>query len=441
MNWPPWKKPERRETKAVLGTTDALGKFLLFGDASNATTPSSALNLYEQSTAVSVPINMVADAFSVIEPVLIIDQKMITNHEVLDFLRKPSPHYSAELFFEVVGKNFLITGETTVVALGNVNRPPLELQPLSPKSISVTEGVGGLVDSFIVAGNTLAGVYRPDRDRKTGAVRYFDGNLREFKLVRNFSTRSNSLLRGQSLLVSASNQARQDVLGGRHNVSLLEKGGRVSLIFHFNEDMDDDDFEVVKDRVRKEYGGADEAGSIGVTSGGKLDIKEIGISNKDMDWANLQQMAQKAVALQYRVPLPLITDQRQTLNNYKEGKLALYDDAVIPLSCRVLGGIGSFLLPRFGIDPSKARLAMNPDAVTALVQRRNDELKKRKDINIEADNELRALIGREPYEGGDVILKPATLIPVGTDPFREDNEPGIIESGVTGSARRGGTGK
>lgn len=434
----PWQRkaagPAGRERKAVLGTSDALGAFLQFG-AGSAESPSSALRLYETSTAVSIPINVVADAFSVVQPVLVLGQEMVTEHPVLDLLRRPSPWFTQELFLEAIAKNYLVTGESPVVALGNVGRPPLEVQPLSPKSMTpVREVASDAASSWLVAGNTLAGDYRPPRGFR-GPIRYLDGNLRELKVVRNFSTRDNAMLRGQSLLLSAAKQARQDVLGTEHNVQLLERGGRVSLVFHFEEDMDPDDFEATRGRVVDQYGGASKAGQIGVTSGGKLDIKEVGTRPRDMDYGTLQATAQKAVALVYRVPLPLISDQRQTLNNYREGKLALYDDAVIPLSRRVLGGLGDFLLPRFGVDPAGARLALNPDDVTALVQRRNEELLKRKQIGIETPNELRALIGREQIEGGDQLYQPANLLPIGSDLFTEDERPGLLEDEALGSAR------
>jgi hypothetical protein len=219
------RKVRPREVKTrALGMTDELGKFLQFG-TTTAATPSSALNLYEQSTAVSVPINMVVDAFSVIEPVLQEGEKTFRfQHDVLDRLKQPSSHYTRELFFEMMAKNFLITGEAEVVALGRVDKPPLELQPLSPAVVTPVQGKGGLIGSFTVAGVTMTGVYRPER--RGAAVRYFDGGLRELKQIRNWSSKNNSLLRGQSLLVSAAREARQHILGTEHNVSLLEKGPR-----------------------------------------------------------------------------------------------------------------------------------------------------------------------------------------------------------------------
>lgn len=398
----------------------------MFGNNS-AGTPSSALSLYDKSTAVSIPVNMVADAFASIAPVIKFKDEIVSDHPVLDLLNNPSPFYSRTLLFEMLGKDYLVTGESEIVALGGVNRPPLELQPISPRNISVNESTGGVNGSFIVAGNTLAGNYLLTRVRNR--IRYLDGGLREIKQIRNYSTRNNSLLRGQSLLVSASKEALQHIKGGDHNISLLDNGGRVSLVFHFDADLNPDEFEETKTRVRAQYGGTQKAGMIGVTSGGKLSINEMGTNNKDMDFANLQSMAQRAVALQYKVPLPLLTTDASTFNNYKEARAALYLDAVLPLADRIFNGLTELLMPRYGLDPNDYRISYDKTKIEALTAIALEELKLRKEINIESDNELRATIGRAPYKGGDAILKPANLVPAGTDIFAEPGEE--VEPGTT----------
>lgn len=421
------KKSIVREVKAVLGQNDELANFLVFGTRGGET-PASALNLYNESSAVSIPVNKVADAFAGLNPVLEINGEIIRDHPVLDLIRKPSAYYDQGLFLETLAKNYLVTNEAHIVAIGAINRPPLELQPISPGNVSISEGNGGVPSSVDVSGNTLSGSYLPDTKRNN--LRYLNGGLRELYYIRGYSTKNNSLLRGQSLLVPASSEARQHILGGKHNVSLLEKGGRMSLVFHFEESMDQPDLDATRDAVNERYAGADNAGGIGVTAGGKLNINELGKTNIDMDFAQLQQMAKFAVALQYKVPLPLITVDAQTFNNYREANLALYDDAVLPLASRIFGGLSVMLLPRFGLDPAKARIVADIDAISALAIRRNEELKLRKELGIESDNELRSRIGREDYVGGDVIYKPANLIPVGSDAFTEDNKkPEVLRDG------------
>lgn len=423
MSWgsKQYSTAETKSSAKVLGLPEELGSFLMFGTTGSASTPASAMSLYDKSTAVSIPINYIAEAFASINPVLKNGSEIITDHPVLDLLQVPSPFYTQDLFFENLAKNYLITGETELIAIGGVNRPPIELLPMNPKNVTITEGSGGLATSMIVSGETLVGAYNLVKQGRT--ARYLRGNLAEIKQIRNYSTRNNSLIRGQSPLVSASAEARQHIEGNAHNISLLTNGGRVSLVFHFDEDMGDDDFEATRQRVIEQYGGAQQAGKIGVTSGGKLDIKELGINNKDMDFANLQNMARMAVALQYKFPLPLLSTDASTFNNYKEAKSALYDDAVLPLADRLFGGLSDFLLPRYGLDPSKFRITYNMDQITALTSRRNEELKLRRELNLETTNEMRTLIGREPIDGGDSVLAPANMIPIGTDLFTDDNNP------------------
>jgi len=411
------KKIEKKSM--VLGTTPELGSFLIFGH-NNAATSASALSLYDKSTAVSIPVNMIAEALASIEPVLKKKDIIITEHPVLDLLKMPSPFFNQTLFLETVAKHYLITANAYVVALGNISRPPLELQPISPANANEVEGDGGFVNHFIISGNSLTGTYLIDKGIRK--ARYLKSNLSELKQIRGFSIKNNSLLKGRSLLVSASAEVRQHILGNTHNVSMLERGGRVSLVFHFEEDMGMDDYEEAKEKVRSQYGGASKAGEIGVTSGGKLKIEELGVNNKDMDFANLQSMSKQAVALQYKVPLPLVTNESSTFNNLGNSWLALFDNAVLPTADRIFDGLTNLLMPRYGEDPAEVKITYDIDSITALAVRRNEELKLKRELNLESLNELRASIGREPVEGGDQVLAPANMIPIGTDIFTQDNK-------------------
>ena len=422
-----WLKSASTEVKSrsmTLGTSHEMGSFLMFGTAGHAASPASALRLYDRSSAVSIPINRIASAIADLNIVIEDEDGVIeNNHPALDLIRKPGAYFTKELFLETLAKNFLITGELQVVGIGGIARPPIELQPISPDKITVPKGQDGLPTSLIVSGETMPGQYPAIRQGST--VRFLRDNLTEIHMTRNFRTRDNSLLRGQSLLLSASSEVRQHILGGQHNVSLLEKGGNVSMVFHFAQDMNDDDFQEAKQRVRAQYGGASKAGEIGVTAGdGALDIKTIGSKNKDMDFANLQKMAKVAIASQYNFPLVLLDTDAATFNNYSTAKEALYDDAVLPTASIILGGLSNFLMPRFGEDPTRLKFSIDFDSIPALQMRRNRELKIRKDIGIETMNELRGFLpNRDDVDNGDTILIPGNLVPLGFEPDMMDENP------------------
>lgn len=244
--------------------------------------------------------------------------------------------------------------------------------------------------------------------------------MTEIKQIRYYSTLNGSRVYGQSPLLAPAKEVRQHILGVHHNVRLLEQGGRLSLIFSFDPEMDPDIFEEVKDQLREQYGGADGAGKIVVASGGTMDVKDAGMNNKDMDYANLQDRARMATASTYRFPLPLIFMDASSFNNYATAKLALWDDAVIPPVKTIFTGFTSFLGPRYDLPPG-AKVSFDPQEIPALRKRALEELKLRREINAETDNEFRRRMGLEEIEGGDTVRDLASKIPLGEDPLGADD--------------------
>ena len=413
--WNRKRAPRTIEVKALGSSGDALRNFLVYGANGYGKTPTAALRLYEESTAVSIPVNRIAELFANLEPVLEVEGKKIDDHAVLDLLRVPCPEFSQELFFQTLATYYLVTGEVFVLEIGNVKRPPLELYPISPALVA-HQVANGLISQFDITGNLYPSSY-PNAD----GIFISDEKLKELLQIRNFNPADNSILRGASKLIPASNAARQQLLGVKHNLSILERGGRLSLIFHFENDMDDETYQGVKQKIDEQFGGAANAGGIAVTGGGKLQVETPGLSNLDMDWTNAQKISQETLLLTYNLPLSLFSIAASTLDNYRTGLEAIYDDAIIPLSKVIYGALARSLFPKFGLD-SKVKLTFDKDRVSSLVMRRNTEVQLRKTIGIETDNELRGIIGREPYAGGDVMYKPSSEIPIGTDILTADDD-------------------
>jgi HK97 family phage portal protein len=415
----------RVSESAVLGQGDVLERILGLGAAGahqNARTASGALSLYDSSTAVSVPVNAVAESFAQLTPVLRFDDGSVEkDHELLQLLKRPSPFFDGRLFAETLAKNYLITGECFVVAVGRINAPPIQLNPVSPANVNLETALHSLVAAFEVTNDLMADTY-PAEEENALSVRYLDQRqLKEIQQIRSYSTSGNSTLRGQSPLVSAAKEVKQHILGGVHNSSLLSRGGRPTANFHFEEDLNEDDFLEAQERVQSNYSGAENAGMVAVTAGPSLQITELGINMRDMDFAALQRMIRQVMAQVYHVPLPLIDQSSQTFNNYETAKEALFDDAVGPLAGRIYAGLGELLLPRYSLDPAQVQIAFDPEQVPALERRHFENLKFRRDLNIESLNELRSGAGLDDYdetaEGGDAIYQPSSLTKIGADPL------------------------
>ncbi len=417
--WNRWfRRNDQIEVKTIGAIGDPIRKFLLYGAMEGASTPSASLELYKASTAVSIPVNRIAELFSTLEPVLVVDGKKIAKHPLLSLLKSPCPEFSQELFFQALATYYLATGECFVMSVGNVNTAPKQLYPISPACVNHNTSAGMIKDF------TVTGDYYPCRYNNM-AGRYLDDlNFKELIHIRNFNPDNSSALRGMSKLVQASNAARQQLLGVKHNLSILENGGKLSLVFHFENVMDDDDYQSVKRRIEDEFTG-NKKGGVLVTSGGQLKVESPMMSNQDMDWSNAQRISNETLLLTYNLPLSLFSLQASTFDNYHTALTAIYDDAVIPLSKIIYGHLSRLFFKRFNIDES-TELTFDHDKVTALVMRRNNEVKLRKDIGIETDNELRGMLGREAYAGGDIMYKPSSEIPIGTDILTKDDDITIL---------------
>jgi hypothetical protein len=101
-----------------------------------------------------------------------------------------------------------------------------------------------------------------------------------------------------------------------------------------------------------------------------------------------------------------------TFANYGEARSALWEDTIIPAFDGTLEELNSWLTPRFGTG---LKLCADYDQVPALAQRREAVWKRLEAADFLTIDEKREAVGYDKVEGGDVILVPATMLPLGFD--------------------------
>lgn len=380
-----------------------------------------AMRFYRQSTSVATAVDAIADEIENINMVISTeDGKLSSDHEILRMLKNPNDYEMYQDFIGQSARSYLITGDTYWFAGGALNRPPVVLYCEKPHNVNTIEGMNGYTHTFNVYRGVGTGTFEQERTPKMG-VRYYDGNLRELFNIRRYSSRY-STTHGDSPLLAAALEVAQQVLNRFHNVSVLENGGKLSLVVQFKDTISPDEHEERKRKIQEQLSGSSNAGRIAVISSNDMEIEEFGKTNRDMDFYNLDIVARNAIYNRYKVPLPLISMEASTFNNMELAVYHFYDFAVIPLFNRLASGLTKFLFPRYGLDPNRLCLTYNPENIEALKSRRISQLRKRKELGVETINEIReGLPNREPLEGGDTLYQAANLVPVGTDLFIEDN--------------------
>jgi phage portal protein BeeE len=386
-----------------------------------------AAGFYRNTASVATAVDMIGDPISQIEPVIQkADGSFESDSPVLDFLKSPNGFYRQQNFLEALAKNYLLKHDSLITSAGNVRRQPIEAWPATLQEMSVMEGSDNYPSKYLVTQGPIRGSFVRVEQRNDFKVRFYDGALKEVYHIMGYSSRVQKT-ESDSPLQAAANEARQLIKGKKHNLTMLDNGGRLSLLIAFkdegSEGLEDDEHQERVKRINEQYGGSNNAGKIGVISNADIsEIKEFGTTNKDMDYAALEQAASLSVYLRYKIPLPLVTNDASTFNNMETAIALLYDNAVLPNADVIFSGLTDFLMPRFGIDPLQEKITYNPESIDALKRRTLEEVELRKKIGVETINEIRSqLPGREPIENGDTLYQPANLVPVGEDLFTEDN--------------------
>jgi phage portal protein BeeE len=204
-----------------------------------------------------------------------------------------------------------------------------------------------------------------------------------------------------------------------HNLTLLEKGFNPAGIVSVNTD-DTESFEQFRKDFKNKYQGSGNAGSPVVTKGEDVKFQGFGQTNRDMEYSKTKKMAQDTTYQRFEIPKPLVDGSAQTFNNYQTARGALYDDAVFPLANKIFEGLTKIFFDRNLLGDNEF-ITYDIGSIPALQLRRNEELKSLQSSYALSLNELRTVAGYEEVTGGDVILAPATLVPVATDEFTEDN--------------------
>jgi len=411
--WNPFSKaPEVKSQTQVMQVNNSFAALL--GGSSGYMSASQAINLYNSTSAVAIPVNWISEAIADLELVIIEkrgDEKIIIkDHPVLDLLNNPNSHQTACDFKTSMAAMFLICGETEIAATGNYKNPPAKLYNIYPDKVSPLQGNDGFPVSFSVSGQLLSGVYSQIQF-KGDAIYINNSGYAQLHQIKGFSTYSNGQLRGQSPLLSARNEIQQIIQGIISNLETIESGGVVNLIFNLKDFKGtDEEFQEVKKGIVDTYSGA--TGSKVAVTTGDMQLTEAGANHRDMEFSELQSKAQESVAKVYKFPLSLLGSDSMTDNNMAAGYESFYDYAVLPKAKALFESLTLLLMPRFKLDPARFTISYNPNSITALEGRKAKMLELRAKANKETDNELREIIGRSKIDGGDVIYKKANEIPL-----------------------------
>lgn len=347
----------------------------------------------------------------------------MTEHPVLELLSDPNPNQTGKELFTSIFAYDLIAGNSYIerVMVDN-GKQPQELYSLRPDRMRVIAGKLGMPAAYEYAINHQRAV-RFD-------VNPIDGRSDVLHVKRFHPTDDwygQSPLDAMGMSVDSHNEAT------KWNYALLQNSARPSgaLRYTGTDELSDNDYTRLKQELEQGYSGA-KRGRPMLLQGG-LEWVEMMLTQKDMEW-NVGRMANATeIAIGYKVPEQLVgVPGQQTYNNYREARMALYEDAVLPLLDKYCEALTNWFdgLPGFeGI-----RIGYDEDKIPALALRREalwDRVNTAQHLTID---EKREALGYEPYQPDDKAPGGKLLVPAGLIPLDDLSMAFTDEGGNDGEA-------
>jgi len=327
---------------------------------------------------------------------------IITEHKLLDLLHRPNPVEGGAAFFEKIFSYYLISGNC-YIHNPNEGGKPKELYTLRPDRIEVITSKSVMPTGYKY---TVDGVVTKfPIDILTGKSQIL--HWKSFNPIDDWY--------GLSPIEAAAYSIDQHNQAGAWNQSLLQNGARPSgaLVVKTDNDTDgslsDDQYTRLKSQMDEQYSGAANAGRPMLLEGG-LDWKEMSLSPKDMDFINSKHTSARDIALAFGVPPQLLgIPGDNTYSNLEEARLALWEQTILPMLDNLVDEINNWLTPLYG---DGIKLSYDMDSIDALSPRRQKRWENIANADFLTIDEKREAIGKEPKDGGDVILVDFGKVPL-----------------------------
>ena len=315
-------------------------------------------------------VRMIAEAAASVPWLVYEGEREVAEHPLAALLAQPNARASGRALMEAAYGHLLVAGNAYLEAVA-VEGVVREVHALRPDRMRVVPGADGWAEGYeySVAGRTVrfggeVGGAAAGGDGAGGPA----GGGRAVRPILHLSL-FHPLDDHYGFAPIEAAQTSLDVhnAAGAWTKALLDNSARPSgaLVYAAGEggNLTDEQFERLKRELEDGYAGARNAGRPLVLDGG-LDWKAMGMSPKDMDFAEAKASAAREIALAFGVPPMLLgIPGDNTYANYQEAHRALWRLTVLPLVGRTAEALGGWLGPAFG---EGLRLGTDLDAVEAL---------------------------------------------------------------------------
>lgn len=340
---------------------------------------------YQYNVVAYQAVNRVADAIATIEWEFWQGDRIIEGaHPLKELWAKPNPQQAGGEFLRSVVSFLMLAGNSYVEQVTGTGGRPIELHTPRADRMRIVPGPEGLVTAYVYKHNSRQVRWEVDPISGKSDILH----LRLFNPLDDYY--GLSPIEAGAFAVDQHNEAMKWMQ------ALLQNSARPSgaLVAKDGTNMGDEQFARLRATIEEQYSGAANAGRPMLLENG-LDWKQMGLSPSDMAILETKFSSARDVALAFGVPPQLLAiPGDNTYSNYKQARLAFYEDTVIPLLGHLMSGFNSWFSEPF----RGAYVRPNIDSIPAIAEKRQelwDAIDKSRELTI---NEKREAKGYPPIE-------------------------------------------
>ena len=315
----------------------------------------------------------------------------------LDLIRQPNPLQSGPEFMRAVVGFFRISGNSYLERV-MVGQQAREMYALRPDRMEVLPSSTGFPMGYKFSVGTACVNFEADPRTGQSEIRH----MKSFNPLDDYY--------GMSPLMAGAYAVDQHNESMRWVQSLLQNGAAPSGAMELGEGaLTDDQFNRLKSEIDEKYSGSTNAGRPMLLEGG-LKWTQMGMSPVDVAIIETKYSAARDISLALGVP-PLLLNipGDSTYSNYKEARLAFYEETVIPLAEYIRDELNAWLSESFG----GVTLDIDMDKIPAIAEKRREMWMMADASSDLTINERRQIKGYDKLaNGGDEILVSSSMIPL-----------------------------
>jgi len=327
----------------------------------------------------------------------------IEDHPVLLLLKRPNPEQDYASLIKAFVSNYAITGNAYLERTGEDHPEKMELYAWRPDRVTIIPRQDGMVGGYEYRAG--GGVKRLEVDPDRG--------VRPVLHLKTFNPTDDWL--GMSPLDACAYAIDITNTAAKWNLGILNNSGAPSGAFVF-QPKDGGDQNLSNDQIEQMRRQIDDMTSASgkhrpIVLDGGFDWKQMGLNPEQMQFVEGADRAAREIAFALGVP-PMLLGIRgdNTYSNYQEARQAFYQDTVIPMARLIMHALTRWFERQLGENTC---LEINTDQLEALAPMRKDQWTGLQTCTFLSINEKREAIGYAPVDGGDDVMVPAGLLPIG----------------------------